>query len=226
MKNLTIAFVFSLVLSSVGFAADSSTAYFEPAGISITEEVPTAEDIAASYLEPSQNPSDFWDGAQAMEWGTMVLIGEKVIEIVKAGAPVVDIKRTAVSVVPAGVLGWNQLSGWQAPVAKIYNVVVTNGLGMNVVDLRLKVSAMWGGNLMGRGQYLANVLVVPTNTRVLWGWNLDLWSENGEPVNTGTFEQPRAGLGFDIRYRMKTYLNELNGAQDFFVTGDGQISQL
>jgi hypothetical protein len=138
----------------------------------------------------------------------------------------VNIKRDAVSVMPLGVQTWHQLAGWQAPVTKVYNVAITNYLGMNVVDLRLKVSGMWGGNVDGKGQYLANVMVVPVNTRVLWGWTLDLWTENREPVNNGTMEAPRAGLGFDIRYKATTMLNELNGTQDYFITGDGNILAL
>ena len=107
--------------------------------------------------------------------------------------------------------------------SKTYNVTMKNNFGMEVVRVRVRVTGNWGGSAAGRGQYLANVIMVPVETYVAWGWSLDLWSENRDPVNTGTFEQPIAGLGFDIRYRVKTYFNELGGMQDYWITGDGQL---
>jgi hypothetical protein len=82
---------------------------------------------------------------------------------------------------------------------------------------------MWGGNFRGRGQYLANVVVVPTQVVAQWGVTLDIWTENREPVNVGTLAEPVAGLGFDLRYRAKTWVSEVNGTQDYFITGNGEM---
>jgi hypothetical protein len=224
-KNITLLLGL-LALAPVASLAAENTDYYKAAAVTFTETVPTAEEIAAGYLAPTQPPATFLDDSATLDWNTMVLIGEKLIQIIQAGKPVVNIKRDAVAALPLGVTNWQDLAGWQAPVTKVYTVKVTNYLGMDVVDMRLKVSAMWGGSRDGRGQYLANVLVVPSNLKVLWGWNLDLWSENRDPVNSGTLEAPKAGLGFDIRYRVTTMINELNGTQDYFVTGDGNILAL
>lgn len=228
MKKLTNLFLVVLALTaSVASAAEVPADYYKAKKVTVTEVVPTAAEIASGYLQPNPIENNgLLEELASIDWNAMILVGQKVIELVKAGAPVVNIKRDAVSVVPMGVQSWQQLAGWQAPVTKVYNVKVTNYLGMDVVDLRLKVSGMWGGSVDGKGQYLANVMVVPVNTRVLWGWTLDLWTENREPVNNGTLEAPRAGLGFDIRYKATTMLNELNGTQDYFITGDGKILAL
>lgn len=228
MKKLTNLFlVLGLVLSTTGFANDVKTdAYYLADKVTVTEVVPTAEEIASGYLLPNPAPNAFIEELGGLDLNTMVLLGQRVIELVKAGAPVVNIKRDTVSVVPAGLQDWQLLAGWHAPVTKVYNVQVKNLFGMNVVDMRLKVSGMWGGNVNGKGQYLANVLVVPVSTTVLWGWTMDLWTENREPVNNGTLEAPRAGLGFDVRYKIVSPLAELNGTQDYFITGNGQIQAL
>jgi hypothetical protein len=231
MRKLTKLFVASLSLvafSAASYAADAKTeAYYKVSKVTVKEVVPTAAEIASGYVDMAAAPQEgLIEELANIDWNAMVLVGQKVIELVKAGAPVVNIKRDTVSVMPMGVQTWQQLAGWQAPVTKAYNVTITNYLGMNVVDLRLKVSGMWGGNVDGKGQYLANVMVVPASTRVLWGWTLDLWTENREPVNTGSVQAPRAGLGFDIRYKATTPLNELNGTQDYFITGDGKIQAL
>jgi hypothetical protein len=227
-KNITLllgllAFLPATVLAS---EATESKNYYKISSIAVEEVVPTAEEIASGYLVRTESPKAFLEGVETLDWNAMVLIGEKIIQIIQAGKAVVNIKRDAVAALPVGVNNWQELAGWQAPVTKVYTVKVTNYLGMEVVDLRLKVSAMWGGNMAGKGQYLSNVVIVPSALKVLWGWNLDLWSENRDPVNSGTLEAPKAGLGFDIRYRVTTMLNELNGTQDYFITGDGNILAL
>lgn len=232
MKRSTIALLFgSVILAATSAmadeASDRSDAYYRASQISFTEVVPTAAEIASGYLDSSAVPHTFNPADLiGLDWNQMYVIGEKIIEIIKRGAPVLNIKRDTVAVVPMGVQAWQQLAGWQQPVTKAYNFTIKNYLGNHVVDMRLKVSGMWGGNIDGRGQYLANVQVVPVSVRVLWGWNVDLWSENREAVNTGTVASPIAGLGFDIRYKATTMLNELTGAQDYFITGDGKIVEL
>jgi hypothetical protein len=205
-----------------------SADYFRAKKVTVTEGVPTAAEIAAGYLAPTPSTLQTLSAIDLknLDWNAMVMIGEKVIDILKAGRPVVNIQRDSVAVVPGGVADWQLLAGWQVPVTKIYNFTIQNYLGMDVVSLRLKVAAMWGGNLSGKGQYLANVNVVPEATRVLWGWNLDLWTENHAPVNAGSVDAPVAGLGFDIRYKATTLINEMDGASAYYVTGDGKINAL
>jgi len=227
MKAFTL--VFALVFAAPALAADpasKSAAYHQVGGVTFEEVIPTATEIASGYLEaPGLETLSALDLA-SVDWNQMILIGEKIIELVKRGTPVVNIKRNGVSVLPLGSQAWPQLAGWQVPVTRAYNLAVKNALGVKVVDLRLKVSGMWGGSLEGRGKYLANVQIVPVAVKVLWGWNLDLWTENRDPVNAGTSADPIAGLGFDVRYKVSTALNEFNGTQDYYLTGDGKILEL
>jgi hypothetical protein len=222
------SFFLALALPFSGKAEEyKADEYYQIYSVSLTEEVPTAEEIAAGYIAPGEWPDNgLIESLAGIDFNAMVLIGEKVVEILKRGAPVVNIKRDAVSVMPLGVQNWQQLAGWQIPVTKVYRLVVKNYFRDNVVDMRLKVSGMWGGSLHGKGQYLANVVVVPAEVKVLWGWSLDLWAEHREPVNAGSHDSPVAGLGFDIRYKIATIFNELNGSQDYYITGDGKIVEL
>jgi len=223
------ALFFALVFAAPALASahgPNTAAYHQVGGVSFTEVVPTAAEIASGYLEApafdSLSPLDLAN----VDWSQLILVGEKVIELVKRGAPVVNIKRSSVSVLPLGSQAWQQLAGWQVPVTRVYTLAVKNALGVTVVDLRLKVSSMWGGNFDGRGKYLANVQVLPVAVKVLWGWSLDLWTESQDPVNAGTKVDPIAGLGLELRYKIGTALNELNGTQDYYLTGDGKILEL
>lgn len=191
----------------------------------VKEVPPTPEEFYSDIVAPSQNPSSTIQ-SQDIDWGTLITIGEKVIQLIQAGKPVTNVTRDTVAVVPSGINGWDQLSGWQAPITKVYSVTAKNYLNMTVIDLRLKVSAMYGGGLNGRGKFLANVLVVPTSIYVMWGFSCDVWSEHRDPVNVGTKANPVAGLGFDIRYQYGSVVNMQSGTQDYFVTGDGEIKEL
>lgn len=193
--------------------------------LEVREVVPTAEELYSDYLIPEQGDLPVITDLTKIDWSQVILIGEKVIEIIKEGKPVVNIRRDAVAAIPAGLNAWGELNGWQAPRTKVYSVTAKNYLGMTVVDLRLKVSAMWGGGMNGKGKYLANVIVVPSSIYVLWGFFLDVWTENREPVNSGTSKDPVAGLGFDIRFKYGNALNLQEGAQDYFIKGDGTIQE-
>lgn len=229
---LLVAFAVSPVTAA--FAGQSApeaqtNAYYQIKDVTVTEEIPTAAEIASGYLEPQDRPelhTGVWDDIVNGDWNAIVLVGKQLIEIVKANQAVVNIKSDVVHVVPKGVEDWQALSNWQMPVTKVFTMKVKNGFNMNPVEIRVKVSAMWGGSAGGKGQYLSNVTVVPTSTYTAWGWNLDMWTENGNPVNAGNTDAPVAALGFNIRYKIKTYFNEMNGAQDYYIKGDGTLTQM
>lgn len=239
MKSLFLSLFLASLVAQQALANDELNLQdelaFQISDVQMTEVVPTAAELYSDAITPKARQPRLSDvkvpDANAftiggIEWSTLVTIGEKLIEIIKAGAPVVNIKRDVVSVVPQGITSWEQLSGWNVPVTKVYEVKATNGWGSDVVKVRLKVSAMTGGGIDGRGQYVANVTIVPTEIVVQWGFSLDVWSENRPPMNMGSLAQPVAGLGFDVRYKVKSMFTEKNGTQDYFITGAGLLQQM
>ncbi len=225
---LTLAFL----ISSVAMAGEdprvtamrTKPEFYQLSPAMVREVIPTAGEIYSDYLPYPAPPTD--SVIPSLDWNSMITIGEKVIEIVKAGRPVVNVRRDSVAVVPAGVTAWSQLTGWQPPATKVYQVTAENGFGMTVVDMRLKVSMNYNGGVDGRGQFLANVIVVPSSISVLWGFSCDVWAEHRDPVNIGTLEMPVAGLGFDIRYRYGSLVSEQVGTKDYFVSGSGEIREI
>lgn len=230
MKKLILSLSVSVLFSLNAMAVEntvageaSDRAAMTITSVTVTEEIPTAAEIWSGFIAPSVNPAVNEEVFQSMDWVEIIKIGKEIIEIIKENRPVVNITRDAVHAVPATARDWQELSGWQAPVTKAFRVSMKNAYGMTMVNVRLKVSAMWGGNYSGRGQYLANVVVVPTEVTAQWGVTLDIWSESRTPVNVGTLAQPVAGLGFDLRYKARTWVTEINGTQDYFVTGLGEL---
>ncbi len=224
--NSVLVSVTVLTLSITAHAADRPDvpAYYNLQPMEIREVPPTPQELYSDSVAPAQVASVKTEGLD-IDWGTLITIGEKVIQLIEAGKPVVNVTRDTVSVVPGGITAWDQLSGWNAPITKVYSVTAKNYLNMTVIDLRLKVSAMYGGGLNGRGKFLANVIVVPSSVYVMWGFNCSVWSEHRDPVNLGAKDNPVAGLGFDIRYSYGSVVNTQNGTADYFVTGNGQITE-
>jgi len=223
MKNLYKALSLIAVFSSTTLHGAMASDYYDISEFKVQEVVPTAEELYSELIQPReiQEPE-----LHSIDWSQLVLLGEKLIEIIKSGRPVGNVRRDAVAVVPSGIQAWDRLTGWKSPVTKVYGIIAKNKLGVTVIDLRLKVSAMYGGSLNGKGRYLANVIVVPSSISIAWGFNCDVWTENRNPINMGTSANPVAGLGFDIRFRYGSALKEMIGAQDYFVTGDGLIKEV
>lgn len=212
-------------VSAVSASAAESNDFYTLKPAVVKEVPPTPEELYSGSAAIPQRPAPILQGLD-IDFGSMIEIGEKVLQLIAEGRPVTNIQNQSVSVIPSGLSTWQQLNGWQPPVTKVYSVSVQNLMGMTVIDMRIKVSANWGGGLDGRGKFLANVTMVPSSVYVMWGFTCNVWADHQDPVNVGASDNPVAGLGFDIRWQWGNVVNMQTGTQDYFVSGDGVIKQL
>ncbi len=155
-----------------------------------------------------------------------IAFGEKVWDVVVANRPVLSVQTARVSVLPNEKGAWAQMSGWRGPAVTSYRIQAINGFGAVVVDQKYTVSYNYGGQLNGKGRYLANVTIIPTMIDVSWGYTLNSRVEVGEILNTGTVESPVPAVDLELNYETKTILNDSQRAQSFFVKGDGSLRQV
>lgn len=240
MKQITVLFVGFLVFLggsnsyAMGARSHSESSEQKITEVSIVEVTPTVEELYSDVfqnqnlplLPPVVRTVENNPLTGEVDVDSLTLLGQKVIEIIKQGSPVVNIQRDALGVVPKGITDWSELAGWKAPATKVFAISMSNIFKRKVVDLRLKVSTVYGGSYRNTGSYLSNVTMIPTFVKAGWGITLDLWTEAREPVNIGSPRSPVAGLGMDIRYRVKTIVSDISGVQDVFVGGNGQIQLL
>lgn len=201
------------------------------------EEISEAE-FAPSARESSHDPlidvpetiTVAWDIVRDLRNGNLILdvvfnMGKKIWDIVEANKPVVDIETDFATALPKGTKDWRAFEGWQSPAARVYRVRYKNRFGMKVVDFSYRVLYTYGGSVLGRGRYLTNVTVEP-DVDVLWGYKFNAKVAIREPINTGTTENPVAGLEMAMSWEVDTVVKHLEGSTSYFVRGDGRFENL
>jgi hypothetical protein len=144
--------------------------------------------------------------------------------IVKDGAPVVNLRNKSASALPMISSGrWESLAGWKGERSITYGVTVTNLYGMETVNLEYTVSMIYGGNVNGIGKYISSARVIPRKVDVLWGFNLDVNVDIPNIYNVATPENPLAAITIDVNYKVSTILRSTAYTKSFEVRGDGMI---
>lgn len=154
-----------------------------------------------------------------------VMLGQKAYALVEAGKVNVEVSRQSMAVVPQGIANWTELSSWnRKPVTKTLQVELKNFYCATVASARVKISFMHGGSYKGKGAFLSNVTMIPSNVYDgTWGTSFVLSTEFREPVNVGTDEAPIASIGFDIKYTYNSWVGYISGAFDSTVNGKGEL---
>ena len=156
----------------------------------------------------------------------IINIGEKVWDIVKEGAPVVETEINRASALPAGVDCWMELSGWQTPKSQLYRVTYKNLYGITVVDFKFRVIFSYGADVNGKGRYIANATIMPADLHVTWGYNFNAQVHIPLVFNAGTKEAPIAGMQLEVKWNISTPFNYKEKSEVFYITGDGQLQKL
>lgn len=178
----------------------------------IKEEVKTAKEIV-------DETEKILDG--------LINIGEKIWNIVKAGQSVVNLNiGPSANALPRGIACWDELETWQKPKGLRIKNVFENAYGFNMVEFQFDVIFTYGGSLGGKGKYLTHVQVHPSDIYAFWGTELNASVEIPSLVNMGSTTDPIAGMQVDVKWQVKTFLNQVQQATSIFVTGDGDIKQL
>jgi hypothetical protein len=94
------------------------------------------------------------------------------------------------------------------------------------VDFSFRLLYTYGGNVEGKGRYLAHVTAVPLNVSVFWGYVFNSEIQIPNIVNVGSHENPVAGMEVLLKWQVKSILKHTEGSKSFFVQGDGKFFNL
>ena len=146
----------------------------------------------------------------------------KVWDIIKQGAPVVNVQYKNVNALPnLADNNWTALTGWKSERTVVFGVSTENLYGIKTVDLQYKVKLLYGGGVKGKGQYIASARVVPTKVDVIWGYNLDVTVEVPSILNLASNEDPLAAINLDVTYKISTILRSYSESNSYHLRGDG-----
>jgi hypothetical protein len=148
-------------------------------------------------------------------------VGQKIWEVVRNNQPVINVKTQSISVLPDVSPNWTEMETWRGPMAKSYTISAKNLYGATVISHTYTVAFHYGGSLYGRGQFLANATIIPTNVSVSWGFTLNSQVNTGQPLNTGTRANPIPGVDLGLEWSMSSVLKKTQGVDQFHVRGDG-----
>ncbi|MEN0058152.1 MAG: hypothetical protein AAGB31_04910 [Bdellovibrio sp.] len=156
----------------------------------------------------------------------IINIGKKIFAVVNAGRPVVNVQLDTANALPRGLTCWSDLTGWNIPHSKVYNVQYENGLGMTVVDFSYRVSFTAGGSADGVGQYITNATFMPANVSVGWGFTFDATAAIPSVFNTGSKQNPVAGMQMNMEWKVTSPVAYEQGTESYFVSGQNKLIQL
>lgn len=153
----------------------------------------------------------------------VIAIGKKVWKIIEANKPVVNLSTNRISVVPEGIIKWNQLEGWQAPTYTKYRVTYKNLWGMKVIRIEYVLSYSYGGSFDGKGNYLSQVGYTITDLHVGWGFTVNAYSEVIRVENMGTTANPLASLEMALHWDIDTVFQSIKRANGYMLMGTGEM---
>jgi len=143
-------------------------------------------------------------------------------DIIQKNKPVVNADSMSTSALPViAKQNWQSVVGWKPERVVHLDLTVKNPYGMSVIDLQYDVRLLYGGNVRGKGLYIASLRVVPAHVVVLWGFDLDVKVNVTSVYNVGSATSPVAAINLDVDYAYGSIIQKVNGSQSFHVQGDG-----
>jgi len=227
------AFAAVLALSAKASAAQAQydEKYFEIKSVTVSEVsqpsvAMTAEPLCNSSTAPKVEDGSVRPNYDGINLNDIINLGRQIWTIIEKNQPVVNLKVQKADALPVGVSSWGELECWQVPESRLYKVSYKNLLGMEVVNLVLRVGYTYGGRINGQGRYLSQVTVLPAQLDVSWGFKLDAEVKVANVTNAGTRANPVAGIQLDVNWVVSTPLQRSESTESFYVRGDGLYRHL
>jgi hypothetical protein len=211
---LSATFFFFAIQTPIKAASD------ETQTITMHSEVVETPNDVFSYIDrvntfPEAAP--FAGEGMNVDVDAIVNMAQKAWDIIKANAPVANVKFQFANALPKGLTDSSALHGFSDLQSKSVRIWGTNMWGATVYDVTLTAVHQYGGQYNGKGQYLETVSVVPSNLSVLWGYTVNYSVENVTTTNGGSADNPVAKMALHAKFKVETVMqkNETNTVYQF-----------
>lgn len=251
--NATVALAAIFAIVSPAFSQEKDADYYTVAGeeVTLTETLPGGDAVPPQL--PLKNPVAAMNKSGAA--GGIVNAGMAAWSVINSGAPSAGYASAYASAIPGFGFNWGNVTEWKGPKEMVYTYKVKNLYGINVIDVKYKISFFYGGtedysgkgrlddyvsvatgnnvSNSGRpddgkihGRYITNFTVQPISVNVLWGWHFDLAVRMSDPMNIGTKMHPVAALYASLNWIRKTPLATDGGTFSYSVDGLGNFKDM
>lgn len=255
MKTIKTTITLAALLStftpflSAQAATSQEKDYFSVAGEAVTlTAVEPGKDAAATPPLLTLSSAQVTKGAAD---GGIVNAGLAAWSVITSGAPSGTYASAYASAIPGFSFNWGNITGWKGPEEMVYQYKVTNLMGIDVIDVKYKISFFYGGtedysgksvrldNYVSQatgqearkeaeihGRYITNFTVQPVSVNVKWGWKYDLAVRMSDPMNIGTKINPVAALQASLNWIRSTPFSTNGGTLTYNVDGLGNFKDL
>ena len=156
----------------------------------------------------------------------IVALGEKIWNFLVTNKPGADYEIFKASVVPEGITHWAQLMKWSKPVSKIYRVEFKNSFGSVSGSFDYRLTYFHSGSFKGKGKFLGQISVVPTNIKLGTDRSLKMRVELASVINFGTEDDPIAGAQLIVSWSSPTTTKYQMQSAEYLIYGNGDILDL
>lgn len=225
--------------------------YFAVAGEAVTL---VAVEPGGDAVPPKPSPLRPRSGGNKTAGG-LANAGVTTWNVINSGAPSGSYSSAYASAIPGFMFNWGNVIGWKGPKEMVYRYKATNLMGIDVIDVKYKISFFYGGTEdyegetppMNRqmaqahghdaardtptaskvhGRYITNFTVQPVSVNVKWGWKFDLAVRMSDPINLGTKMNPVAALQASLNWIRATPFTSDGGTLTYNVDGLGNFTDL
>lgn len=217
MKIFTLAL---LLVSSMVTASPISTTFNKDLQIyESVEKVSTPSNLGVVFEKPMLHRGD--DVTESIViFDQLINLGKKVWALIESNKPVVNVSYLYANALPKGVRSSEELDQFSELQSTSYRMHGTNLYGITVYDVTYSLVHRFGGSYDGRGKYLENVTVIPSNVEVLWGYTLSYDVEKVSVVNSGTRENPIASILLGTNFKVSTVIKSSESHSLYEFRGD------
>jgi hypothetical protein len=156
----------------------------------------------------------------------IINLGKKMWSIIESNQPVVNVISDRANAIPFGIQNWEHMQQWQTPISKMFRVTYRNFCGQPDVEFTYRLLYTPGGSVSGRGQYLANIAVIPAELTVNKGLNFNVQVTVGSITNSGTLESPIASAEIHVCWQLKNWAKQTQSCHSFYIRGDGRFENI
>jgi hypothetical protein len=169
-----------------------------------------------------QRTLDFQDGWDNIDLGSIVNLGKEIWKVIEDNQPVLNVKHLYANALPNHIQASRELQGFSKIRAKSFKYEAHNLFGVQVFNVTYTLVYRHGGNLSGKGAYLTNVGIIPSDVSVNWGYTLNMDVINVHVENIGSSENPVAGMSLEIAIDVATVIKKSKFTKVFELAGDSE----